>query len=221
MVGEAVEDYIRATLALSEDGQRVSTSALAEHLGVKPSSVTAMMKRLSGQRPRLVDYKSHQGIRLTAAGTRMALDLVRRHRLIETFLVTALEYSWDEVHKEAHRLEHFVSPTFVDRIDRYLRHPEVDPHGRPIPREDGQIAERQERPLSEVEEGLAVTVSSVRADGAAFLQYLTRVGLGIKASIKVIEADTVAGVWRIEVDSGGDQQQHVISAATAGKVFVS
>jgi len=221
MRGQAAEDYIRATLTLSEAGRRVSTSTLAEHLGVKPSSVTAMVKRLSQQRPRLVDYQSHQGIRLTPAGTRIALDMVRRHRLIEQFLVTALEYRWDEVHDEAHRLEHCVSPMFVDRIDRLLQHPKVDPHGRPIPRENGQMTAPNEHPLSEVQVGTVVRVSSVRAKGAEFLQYLARIGLGLNASLEVIEADSVAGVWRIEVGSSGDQRQHVISAVTADKVFVS
>jgi DtxR family Mn-dependent transcriptional regulator len=219
MMGQAVEDYLKATLELSETQRRASTSALADHLGVKPSSVTAMVKRLSRERPRLVDYKSHQGVRLTEAGKRIALDVVRRHRLIEQFLVTALEYGWDEVHDEAHRLEHCVSPVFVDRIDRFLDHPDFDPHGRPIPHKDGRMSSLRERPLSEVQAGEVVRVSSVRSEDTEFLRYLARIGLSLNASVKVLEAPSVGGVMRVEVGSEGED--HVIGEAIAEDIFVS
>ena len=221
MVRQAIKDYLKATLALSETRRRVSTSALAQHLGVKPSSVTAMMQRLSRERPRLVDYKSHQGFRLTKAGTRIALDVVRRHRLIEQFLVTVLDYGWDEVHDEAHRLEHSVTPQFIDRIDRFLGFPEVDPHGRPIPRKDGRMITPSERPLSEVPVGEVVRVSSVRSEEVEFLRYLTRVGLVLNASVKVLEAPSVGAVLRIEVRTEEGDEQPMVGAGVAGKVYVA
>ena len=221
MMRPAIEDYLKATLALSETRRRVSTSALAEHIGVKPSSVTAMVQRLSRKRPRLVDYKSHQGFRLTKAGTRIALDVVRRHRLIEQFLVTVLDYGWDQVHDEAHRLEHCVTPEFVDRIDRFLKFPEVDPHGRPIPRKDGSMIAPSERPLSEVPTGESVRVSSVRSEEAEFLRYLTRVGLNLNARVRILEAPPVGGIMRVEVGTGQKSEQHVIGDAIAKNIFVS
>ncbi len=221
MMGQAIEDYLKATLVLSETQKRVSTSALADHLGVKPSSVTAMVKRLSTERPRLVDYKSHQGIRLTEAGKRIALDVVRRHRLIEQFLVTVLDYGWDEVHDEAHRLEHCVTPAFINRIDRFLNHPDVDPHGRPIPSPDGRVNLQRERPLSEAEAGEVVRVSSVRSEEMEFLRYLTHIELVLDSSVKIVEIPSAGGVMRLEVGTEGDTEQHVISRATAEKIFVS
>lgn len=221
MAGQAVEDYLRAILTLSESRRRVSTSALAEHLGVKPSSVTAMVKRLSRERPRLLDYRSHQGVRLTEAGARIALDVLRRHRLIEQLLVTVLGYGWDEVHAEAHRLEHCVSTELIDRVDRFLRHPELDPHGRPIPGKDGQMTAPRELPLTGAPVGEAVRVSSVRSEEVEFLRYLTRVGLELNAPVRVLEAPPAGGVLQVEVGADGGEQREVISAATAEKVFVT
>jgi DtxR family Mn-dependent transcriptional regulator len=221
MVRKAVEDYVKATLELSETRRRVSTSALAEHLGVKPSSVTMMMKKLSRERPRLVDHESHRGFRLTKAGTRIALDVVRRHRLIEQFLVTVLDFGWDEVHDEAHRLEHCVTPEFINRVDRHLGFPELDPHGRPIPKRDGRLIAPVERPLSEAQVGDVVRVSSVHSEEVKFLRYLTQVGLVLDASVKVLETLSVGGVMRVEVGSGRRGKSQVISESIATSIFVT
>jgi DtxR family Mn-dependent transcriptional regulator len=217
----AIEDYLKATLTLSETQKRVSTSALSEHLGVKPSSVTAMVKRLSRERPRLMDYKSHQGVCLTEAGKRIALDVVRRHRLIEQFLVSVLDYTWDEVHSEAHRLEHCVTPQFIDRIDRFLHHPPADPHGRPIPCKDGRMNRRRERPICEAEVGEVLHVSSVHSEEAGFLQYLTHIGLVLNGAVRILEAPAVGGGLRIEVISDGAEAQHVIGEGIATQVYVA
>jgi DtxR family Mn-dependent transcriptional regulator len=220
-LGESVEDYLKATLSLSETGRRVSTSALAERLGVKPPSVTAMLKRLSQEHPRLMDYRSHQGVRLTKTGKRIALDVVRRHRLIEQFLVTILEYGWDEVHDEANRLEHCVSSMFVDRIDRLLQHPSVDPHGRPIPRGDGRMAELPGIPLTEAGLGETVRVTSVRSEDVRFLRYLSRIGIGLDSSISVREVSPLGDVMTIWVGSAGSGDHRVIGASVAREIFVS
>jgi DtxR family Mn-dependent transcriptional regulator len=220
-LGETVEDYFKATLFLGETGQRVSTSALAERLGVKPPSVTAMLKRLSREHPGLLDYQSHQGVRLTKTGERIALDLVRRHRLIEQFLVTALGYGWDEVHQEAHRLEHCVSDRFIERIDRMLGHPTVDPHGRPIPRADGGLSEFPEIPLTETPVGERVSVSSVRSEATDFLQYLSGLGIGLGTAISVLEVSPLGDVMTLEVGPNARGERCVIGADVARKIFVS
>jgi len=220
-LGEAVEDYLKATLSLGAAGQRVSTSALAERLGIKPPSVTAMVKKLSREHPRLLDYRSHQGVRLTKVGERVALDVVRRHRLIEQFLVTSLGYGWDEVHEEAHRLEHCVSALFIDRIDRLLHYPEVDPHGRPIPRPDGMVAEPAEFPLIEADAGATVLVSSVRSEDVAFLRYLSSLGIGLGSPLSILEGSPLGDVITVAVGPVDVGDRHVIGAAVAREIFVA
>jgi DtxR family Mn-dependent transcriptional regulator len=220
-LSETIEDYLKAVLSLGEGGQRVSTSALAGRLGVKPPSVTAMLKRLGGEEPRLLDYRSHQGVRLTRTGERIALAVTRRHRLIEQFLVTTLGYGWDEVHDEAHRLEHCVSEAFVDRIDRLLGHPAIDPHGRPIPRRDGAVARLREFPLTEAGTGENVCVSSVRSEEVAFLRHLSSLGIGLGTPVSVVDVSPLGDVVTIEIgprDGGG---LRVIGASVAREVFVS
>lgn len=132
------QDYLKVIFELTAGGQSASTTALAARLGIAPASVTGMLKRMAGERPALIRYHKHQGARLTAHGERAALRVIRRHRLLETYLVQALGYSPDQVHEEACRLEHVISPQFEARIASLLGHPTHDPHGEPIPDGDGQ-----------------------------------------------------------------------------------
>jgi DtxR family transcriptional regulator, Mn-dependent transcriptional regulator len=125
---ESVDDYLKAILELGgAEESRVTTNALAKRLRVRTPSVTGMLKRLAAERPVLVVYKKHRGVRLTAAGKQRAWELVRHHRLLELFLHDVLKYSWDEVHEEAERLEHFISERFEDRVAAILGDPEIDP----------------------------------------------------------------------------------------------
>jgi DtxR family Mn-dependent transcriptional regulator len=134
---EAVDDYLKAILELSgPEESRVSSNALADHLRVRAPSVTGMIQKLASQRPPLVIYEKNYGVRLTAAGKRRAWELVRHHRLLELFLHDVLKFSWDEVHDEAERLEHFISERFEDRVAAILGDPEIDPHGHAIPHKD-------------------------------------------------------------------------------------
>lgn len=134
---EAVDDYLKAILKLGgPEEARVSGNALAEYLKVRPPSVTGMIQKLANQQPPLVIYEKSHGARLTAAGKRRAWELVRHHRLLELFLHDVLKYSWDEVHEEAERLEHFISERFEDRVAAILGDPEIDPHGHTIPEKD-------------------------------------------------------------------------------------
>ncbi len=140
---EAVDDYLKAILRLGgPDESRVSSNALAQYLKVRPPSVTGMIQKLAAQQPPLVIYQKSHGVRLTAAGKRRAWELVRHHRLLELFLHDVLKYSWDEVHEEAERLEHFISERFEDRVAAILGNPEIDPHGHVIPDkgEDGKFS---------------------------------------------------------------------------------
>ena len=145
---EAVDDYLKAILELSGPVEaRVTSNALAERLGVRAASVTGMLQKLASQRPPLVLYEKHRGARLSLAGKRRAWEIVRHHRLLELFLHDVLRYSWDEVHEEAERLEHFISERFEDRLAAILGDPQIDPHGHAIPQKYGAGSFSPEVPL--------------------------------------------------------------------------
>ncbi len=187
MLTEAVEDYLKTVYALGGDGGRVSTGALAESLGVSPASVTGMLRRLAAYDPPLVAYEKHRGAALTEEGRRRALETVRHHRLLELFLHQTLGLPWDEVHREAERLEHVLSEDLEERIARRLGHPEVDPHGDPIPSRDGRMPVRYEISLDRFPAGRAATVSRVSDQDPALLRYLAKIGLQPGARIVVVE----------------------------------
>jgi DtxR family Mn-dependent transcriptional regulator len=175
---EAVDDYLKAILELSGSAEeRVTSNALAERLGVRAASVTGMLQKLSIQRPSFVKYEKHHGVRLTEAGKRRALEVLRHHRLLEQFLHEFLDYSWDEVHEEAERLEHFISERFEDRIAAKLGDPEMDPHGHPIPQRSGALPVRDEAPLSTWRRGVPAMISSVSDRDSSALRELQRMGL--------------------------------------------
>src|SRR5690606_1668034 len=136
---QATEDYVKAIYELCRSEERATTGRIADMLEVTPASVTGMLKKLSSQEPPLVQYRPHQGVWLTAEGERLALEMIRQHRLLECFLHEALGYSWDEVHDEAERLEHAVSEALTERIAQWLEHPAFDPHGDPIPTRDLEL----------------------------------------------------------------------------------
>jgi DtxR family transcriptional regulator, Mn-dependent transcriptional regulator len=184
---ESVDDYLKAILELGgAEDSRVTTNALAQRLDVRTPSVTGMLQKLANQCPALVVYEKHHGARLTAAGKRRAWELVRHHRLLELFLHDVLKYSWDEVHEEAERLEHFISERFEDRVAAILGDPEVDPHGHPIPRKYETGVFRQEIPLAQWPLDRPATISSVSDRSAAALRELERLGLrpGVALSVE-------------------------------------
>src|SRR3984885_9278585 len=140
---EAIDDYLKAIFQLSGRPERqVSSTEIAAHLSITAASVTNMLQKLASLEPPLVVYKKHHGVKLSKAGKKRALEIVRHHRLIETFLHEVLDYPWDEVHQEAERLEHFISERFEERIAAKLGHPEFDPHGHAIPAMDGSLPTR-------------------------------------------------------------------------------
>ncbi|KPK55649.1 MAG: hypothetical protein AMS21_13400, partial [Gemmatimonas sp. SG8_38_2] len=155
----AVEDYLKAIRHLQLERVPVSTSALAQHLDRSPASVTNMVKSLAEQG--LVEHEPYRGVRLSDEGEREALRIIRRHRVIEAYLIEQLGYSWDRVHAEAERLEHAASDELVERMASVMGHPELDPHGSPIPTAEGEVAERAYPPLSEIPSGAVVIVREV------------------------------------------------------------
>jgi DtxR family Mn-dependent transcriptional regulator len=175
---ESVDDYLKAILELGgEDEQQVASNSLAGHLGIRAASVTGMLQKLAGQKPPLVKYEKHHGVRLTAAGKMRALEVLRHHRLLERFLHEVLDYPWDEVHDEAERLEHFISERLEDRIAAKLGHPETDPHGHPIPERNGALPDRKEVLLSKWACGVPAVISSVSDRDPAALREMKRLGL--------------------------------------------
>jgi DtxR family Mn-dependent transcriptional regulator len=156
-LSSAVEDYLKAIYELGERG--VKTQALADALEVSPASVTGMLQKLASLK--LVAYQKYQGVSLTPAGQRIALETLRHHRLIETYLAQALGYAWHEVHDEAEKLEHHISEDFEDRIASMLGHPTHDPHGDPIPRRDGSLPADLGWPLTDLEVGQTATITRI------------------------------------------------------------
>jgi DtxR family Mn-dependent transcriptional regulator len=175
---ESVDDYLKAILELGgAEELRVTTNALAERLKVRTPSVTGMLQRLASERPALVLYEKHRGVRLTASGKRRAWELLRHHRLLELFLHDVLKYSWDEVHEEAERLEHFISERFEDRVAAILGDPEIDPHGHVIPQKYAAGVYRNEVPLARWPLQTPATISSVSDRSPAALRELDQLGL--------------------------------------------
>ncbi len=175
---ESVDNYLKAIFALggAERG-RVTSTALAKRLGVAPASVTNMLQKLASSPTPLVEYELHRGVRLSAAGRRRALEIVRHHRLLEAFLYEVLEYPIEEIHDEAERLEHFISERFEERIDAKLGRPKFDPHGHCIPALNGKMSKRVSKPLTEVKEDGEFVVDSVSDRDPALLQRLEQYGV--------------------------------------------
>jgi DtxR family Mn-dependent transcriptional regulator len=175
---ESVDNYLKAILALGgPEERRVASTALADRLRVAPASVTNMLQKLASTPTPLVDYERHRGVRLSGAGKRRALEVVRHHRLIETFLFKVLDYPIEEVHEEAERLEHFISERFEERISAKLGHPKIDPHGHCIPTLDGKMPRQDSIPLAEIPEQGVFTVESISDDDAALLKSLRTDGI--------------------------------------------
>jgi DtxR family Mn-dependent transcriptional regulator len=196
---EAIEDFLKAVYLLQQEQDRVQTSALAEALSITAPSTTEMAKKLA--KANLVIHEPYRGIRLTQAGERVALEIVRNHRLLELFLVQALGYTWDEVHEEAERLEHAVSDRLIQRIAEYLGNPRYDPHGDPIPGPKGDITPRTLTPLSEWPREVKGIIARLRDQTPEMLRYLAEKGLVVGAEVEVLRADPFEGPLSLIVDS--------------------
>ena len=215
MSSASVEDYIKAIYnAYSETGS-VSTQDLAARVQVSAPAVSKMLKRLVDLR--LIEHSPYQGVRLTAAGEKMALEIVRHHRLLERYLVEALGYEWDEVHAEAERLEHHISEAFEERIDMLLGHPERCPHGDPIPSRDGAVAAIARQSLAEQSAPALLTIQRVRDEDAELLRHLKKLGLLPGTAIEFVTQEPFGGAYVVRV---GDELVRVAPRA-AQQIFVS
>jgi len=194
-----VEDYIKAIYQVSStaESKSAATGEIAERLSVTPGSVTTMLQRLAESG--LVRYQSHRGSTLTPNGEKLALNVLRRHRLVELFLVKTLGLTWDEIHVEAENIEHAVSENLISRIDAFLGYPATDPHGDPIPSDDGSFRGVPGEPLSETPNGMKFAIERVLDQSADFLRYLTEGGLLIGTHAEVIENHRSAGVITVQV----------------------
>jgi len=197
----ASEDYLKAIFHLGRDGGLVHTTDLARQLNVSKPSVTSMLKRLAGKG--LVDYSPRRGVSLTEEGRLATMRVVRRHRLLETFLVDVLLLDWSEVHAEAEVLEHHLSPRMVDAIDRVLGHPSEDPHGHPIPDAQGRLRARELVPLVQLAAGERGTVREVRTAESARLQRWKELGLVPGAAVAMEAKQDLEDVMHVRV---GDRE---------------
>ncbi|MBI3362623.1 MAG: metal-dependent transcriptional regulator [Chloroflexi bacterium] len=220
MISEAVENYLKMIYELQNETGKVSTNALAEKLGVAPASVTGMLKKLAEERPRLVNYERHHGVSLTPAGQKIALEVIRHHRLIELYLQQALGYSWDQVDAEAEKLEHVISEDFEDRIDALLGQPEFDPHGDPIPTKGLQLARPDHPRLSELAAGQSGRVSRVRDDDPALLRYLAELGIIPDATLTVAGKAPFGDTLSVRVGAESDSPSHTLGRPVTDQVFV-
>ncbi|HWB31810.1 MAG TPA: metal-dependent transcriptional regulator [Acidobacteriaceae bacterium] len=199
---ESVDNYLKAILALSgPEERRVTIKALSEELHVAPASVTNMLQKLAGEASPKVEYERHRGVQLSHAGKRRALEVVRHHRLIETFLYEVLDYPIDEVHEEAERLEHFISERFEERIAAKLGHPKIDPHGHSIPALDGRMAARESIVLAEVQGEGTFVVDSVSDRNASSLRRMEGRGVVPGARLEV-RTGTGASSLRVRIGRG-------------------
>ena len=192
------EDYIKAIYHLGKgENTTVSTNAVAEQMETKPSSVTDMVKKLSDKG--LVNYKRYKGVSLTDYGQKTALSIVRKHRLWEVFLVEKLDFSWDEVHEVAEQLEHIKSEKLVDRLDKHLGFPQVDPHGDPIPSKKGEFKKAVKKLLSEVPIGNQGICIGVKDSSPPFLKFLDKNKIALGDTISVIEREEFDGSLHIRI----------------------
>lgn len=212
----AIQDYLTAIYRLQQAQGRVTTSALARALGKEPGSVTGMVQKLAQHG--LVHYARHRGVRLTPTGEKIALEVLRHHRLIELYLAQALGYPWDEVHAEADRLEHVISEALEERMAAALGDPQFDPHGDPIPHKDGTLPQAGAvGRLAELEIGRPAVVSRIGEQRPALLRYLARLGLVPQAAVVVRERAPLKGPLLVEVEGVA----HAISHEVAQNVLVT
>lgn len=196
-VSPALQDYLKAIYTLHQEHGQVTTSLLADRLTFKPASVTGMLKTLADMD--LVAYTPYRGVELTVRGERIALEMVRHHRLIELYLVEALGYSWDEVHEEAERLEHHISEKLEARIAAHLGHPSFDPHGDPIPTVEGALPIGSKRRLGDLSAGENGVIERVTDQNPERLRYLADLGLVPGADVAVIASAPFDGPISVRV----------------------
>lgn len=216
MISLTEENYLKAIFHLSEDGSKpVLTNDLAAEMNTKAASVTDMIKRLDGKG--LIAYEKYYGVQVTKSGKSEALNIVRKHRLWETFLVDKLHFSWDEVHDVAEQLEHIQSSLLIEKLDEFLGYPKSDPHGEPIPDKNGKMDEVKQIPLSETTSKKKAKLVSVKNDSPAFLKYLSKIGMKLGSKISVVNKTEFDGSQEILIDG---KKKAFISRDAAENILV-
>ena len=215
MVSQATEGYLKIIYKLQRKRQQVKTSDLALARQVTRASVTNMVKKLA--RMRLLIYTPYRGVELMPAGEKIALRVIRLHRLLELYLKEVLGYSWDRVHEEAQKLEHYISEEFEERIFEALGRPAFDPHGDPIPTKEGEVHEANFTPLSDAEAGDLGTICRVDDGNPELLRYLAKIGLVPKVTVEVLERAPFNGPLTVKV---GDIE-HVLGRDVAANISVA
>ncbi|MFR9731280.1 metal-dependent transcriptional regulator [Saccharopolyspora sp. MS10] len=214
----SVEDYVRAIYGLTERGVAVTNATLTQRLGLSPSSVSGMITKLA--QLGLVTHVRYRSVELTADGRRLAYDVLRRHRLLELFLVEVLDYTWDEVHPEADALEHAVSDELIEHIAAKLGHPTHDPHGDPIPTADGVVEKPATRLLDQVEPGTIGTIARVWDTDSELLRYLTDHGMTLGARIEVVERKPFGGPLVVRIGEAAEAETHFLGTEIAGTLSI-
>lgn len=215
MITLTEENYIKAIYHLSENGKEmVSTNALAEAMNTKASSATDMVKKLAEKA--YVDYKKYQGVILTVAGSEIAINVIRKHRLWEVFLVDKLHFSWDEVHDLAEQLEHIKSQKLIDKLDAFLGYPTHDPHGDPIPDKHGDFAIIDKIMLSQAQIGETYSCVGVNDSSSEFLQYLNNNKIELGTKIEVIYKEAFDSSIQIKFN----EREMVVSNSVSQNLYV-
>lgn len=201
MLSYTEENYLKALFRITHENNRkteAGTNELAAQLGVKPATVNDMLKKLKEKK--LIDYEKYGKIRMTPKGLKAGVEVLRKHRLWETFLYEKLDFSWDEVHEVAEQLEHIQSAKLIEALDKFLDYPQFDPHGDVIPNARGEMKHVYELTLADMEPGQQCKMVAVKDNSAPFLQYVIELGLGINNRIKLISRSSFDDMLLIEVD---------------------
>ncbi len=217
-LSQSIEDYLKAIYEIADKDTRATTNQIAEYLKVTPASVTGMIKKLAITDPPLVEYQKHQGVMLTEDGEKIALETIRHHRLLELFLHQILEYPWDEVDEEAHRLEHVISEKFEERIANALGDPEYDPHGDPIPNKSLTLPATAATSLNELRPGQKAIIRRVRDTDPNLLRHLSGLGVIPNAQVEIKDYSEFDGNIHILVE--GKSEIAVLGPRITEQIFV-
>jgi DtxR family Mn-dependent transcriptional regulator len=215
----SIEDYVKVIYGFTEwQDKPITSSQLAQRLGVANSSVSEMVRKLKDQG--LVDHKPYSAITLTGSGVRLALSMVRRHRLIETYLVQELGYSWDEVHDEAELLEHAVSDTFIERMAAKLGNPQRDPHGDPIPAADGTVLLPEAHLLGELDPGHTGRITRISDENPDLLRYLSAEEIDLDAEVEVVGRKPFGGALVVRISNAGRKRDYDLADEVTAALWV-
>jgi DtxR family Mn-dependent transcriptional regulator len=212
------ENYLKAIyhLEISSEKKETSTNTIADHLAIKPATVTAMLKKLNHKK--YVSYQKYGKVSLSKTGLEIALQIVRKHRLWEVFLVDKLDFTWDEVHEIAEQLEHIQSAKLIDRLDKYLKFPAIDPHGDPIPNTKGVINKQTKTSLCDAKIGKMYKVMAVKDSSSEFLQYLMQLHITLATKIKVLSKIEFDNSLIIEING---KKEIVISEKFSQNIIIA